>query len=532
MNWRNQSIKTLQSELEQLVYQIAYQLPTCKDYGLPVDRRSALREVEQLLSETLKPGDHGERAELLYLKAQMLTEMGNHQKAAIACRGCESEATRAFFGAKGHSLWLELRLHRIKALGEQKQWLAFERALSEMIGWLAGSSRTMYGRDLSAARYARGLCYQRRGLESDDPQTTQSLLACGLNDLEKVLEQEGLNRAIEAAKDRIALGQKNSIDPKPVIASLWPDVLGLVHFRDLPKETQALFLHGANVRSHGRFFAQQGIYGILFVLALFLIFAFATTQVLGEIFGPLSVIGVLATIPTLFMIAIAVKTIRDLYVYQQRKRKGAIVYGLLITPQILAVRTIEAFSDYTYFWGKSCVRLPLGQIRGSLIDQKPTYAMSGRMRHVEVLIIRYADEQDKLKQVEIPDRFDISVRKIHHLLQALNHDLIGNWQASSGNASIQFERNVGILTGYNGESLHFHWREIDGAALEITLSPENTDQLQSGLYHFDVNVKNNTIELIFLEGFGGTSLRPSRKTLFEFKRYNEPDSCRCSAGCE
>ena len=373
MNWRSQSMEALRSERDQLVFGIEPRLPTFEDFGLQGDHKQALREIEQLISDALKPNDHGERAELLYLKALIFVERRKHQEATFASQECASEATKAFFGSKKHSLWPELCWQRIKTLGEQKRWLPFERALSEMIGWLAGSSRSDHSHDLSAARYARGLCYQLRGLESDDPASRRALLAAALRDLEKVPERDGSDRAIEAARDRIARWQKEPDEPRTLVSSSLPHSMGLVRFPDLPQETQALFLNGANFNSRGRFFAETSPYGILFVLGLFLFFAFVFALGLRGIFGPLSLIGILATVPAIIMVASAVKIVRDLLVYSQKKRAGAIVYGFLIDEEKLAVRTIEAFSDYTYFFGKNSVLLPLGRIRSSWISQKATY---------------------------------------------------------------------------------------------------------------------------------------------------------------
>ena len=86
------------------------------------------------------------------------------------------------------SVLIDLQWQRIRTLGEQQRWLAFERALSEMIGGLAGKScRQDWARDIYAARYARGLCYQLRGLESARLATSPTLLVGGFRSVVGVL---------------------------------------------------------------------------------------------------------------------------------------------------------------------------------------------------------------------------------------------------------------------------------------------------------------------------------------------------------
>jgi hypothetical protein len=177
-------IEALQAELDQLVLRIEPRLPVIEDYGLPRDGKAALREVEQLLAGALRPNEYVDEANLRYLKASLLTELGQRQRANYAL--WKTEALRAFFDSKDQALWLEVRWQRIKMLGEQRRWLPFERALSELIGWIRPSRCEDYSRDLSAALYARGLCYQLRGLTCEDPDTAGALLAAGLNDLEQV----------------------------------------------------------------------------------------------------------------------------------------------------------------------------------------------------------------------------------------------------------------------------------------------------------------------------------------------------------
>lgn len=523
-----QSREALRSELERLVVQIEPNLPTLGDYQLPEDRDAALREIDQLLSEGLRPHEHGERADLLYLKTRILEDPGKRDKgrrdqAEWAGRECISAAARAFFGSGNHSLWTELHWQRIRALGTQRRWLAVERALSEMIGRLAGSSRRRdRAHDLSAARHLRGLVYQLRGLETDHAGMAHALLTAGLRDLEAASGREESRKATEEARRRVArLRNEPSRDDRSrddasrddtsrdEPAPVYP--LGLVRFANLPPSTRSLFLDGANLQSHGRFFAQKSPYGILFPLALFFFFALATTLALGNAFGPLSGVGLAATAPTLFMVTCAVRIARDLRAYSQKKKAGAITFGFLIDQEQLAIRTVDAFSDHTYFFGKNSVLLPLQRLRGVSIRRKPTFANSGRRRTVDELVIRYLDGRNELRQIAVPDRFDRPAKAIRDLLLSLSQDLVGTWR--DGEAALQFDRSTGTCTRHDGKVLSFTWWEIDGAAIEIVPHPDSADDLQAGLYPFDISAKGKTFELEFLEGFGGTTLRRMEKAV-------------------
>ncbi len=518
MSWRRQSIEALQAELDQLVLRIEPRLPTIEDYGLPVDRQAALREVEQLLAGALNPNEYVDEANLLYLKARFLTELGLRQRAKYAL--WNTEALRAFFDSKDQALWLEVRWQRIKILGEQRRWLAFERALSELIGWIRPSRCEDYSRDLSAARYARGLCYQLRGLTCDVPETMGILLAAGLRDLEQVTGPEHVSKAIvpwdrsvaiTVARDSISQWQQDPGNAKAIAPNWMPNTMGLLRFSDWPQDQQAIFLSGANRTARGRFFAEPWPYGILFVLVLFLGLSFAFALGFGGLFtGPFIILRILAYVPAVFMVVNAVRIGRDLWTYRQQKKVGAIVYGFLIDAERLAVRTIEAFSDETYFWGENSVLLPIEQIQGSLISRKATYPSAGRMKHVDVLVIRYRDEWDQLQRVTIPDRFNLPVRKIDDLLQVLKHDLVGTWE-NSGDKKIQFDQDTGTVTDY-GKVFHFRWREIEGGAISVTALPDSTDGFESGIYHFELKAKGSSLELAFLEGFGGRYLKDFKRT--------------------
>ena len=149
-----------------------------------------------------------------------------------------------------------------------------------------------------------------------------------------------------------------------------------------------------------------------------------------------------------------------------------------------------------------------------------------------MLALRYLDEQDELRRIDIPDRFDLPVRAIHDLLQSLNHDLVGRWQSSYGDATIQFNRDSGTFTGYDGQDLPFHWREIDGGALEIVPLSDSVDGLQTGLYHFELSPKGSSFELTFLEGFGGTSVRRLERTDKSSEAALDPARVAARPRCE
>lgn len=512
MNWRTESTEALLSELDGLVQSIHPDLPNPSDYGLPDDSTEALREVEQLIAGALNPNDHGERANLLYLKARFLELADERVDAMLAGRACESEATRAFFGSSNHTLWLELHLRRIKMLGQGRQWLAFERALSQMIGWLAPSSRARQDYNLTTAYYARGLVLQLRGLECDDPRMANILLSAGLRDLEKTNNSERTEQAIDQAKWRITFLQAEHREYEAATSNSSVATIGLANFEDLPEEARNLFLNGANRNTRARFFAEQRLYGIFFELSIFLFLSFVLALGSRQIFGGSSFVASLALIPAVLMVVSTVRIIRKLAAYSREKAIGGLAYGLLIDKEKFAVRTLAAFSGYTYFYGKNGVLLPLERIRSISIGGKPTYAMSGRMRHADVLILRYVDEREELQRIDIPDRFELPVTKIRDLLLTLNHDLVGDWKDSRSNATLRFDQESGMFADYDGKEIRFRWCEVEGGALEVWTFKDDGSRDKAFLHHFEIVARGSLFELIFFEGCCGSSIRQFTRT--------------------
>jgi hypothetical protein len=175
-----------------------------EDYGLPSDGRrpvqenhlkAALQELEQLLAGALRPNEYVDEANLRYLKASLLTELGQRQRANYAL--WKTEALRAFFDSKDQALWLEVRWQRIKMLGEQRRWLAVRAGslrADRLDSPLLAAQTTVATSALPFTPV--GCATSCRGLTCGDRETAGTLLAAGLNDLEQVRGPEHVDKAI------------------------------------------------------------------------------------------------------------------------------------------------------------------------------------------------------------------------------------------------------------------------------------------------------------------------------------------------
>jgi hypothetical protein len=133
------------------------------------------------------------------------------------------------------------------------------------------------------------------------------------------------------------------------------------------------------------------------------------------------------------------------------------------------------------------------------------------MRHVNLLVVDYKDEQGQAQTVSIPDRFELSSKQLHDLLRGWNKDLVGEWGDPHSESMIRFDTDSGVLLGSGSSEIHFRWRHVGAAAIEVEPAPGSDESIEAGLYHYEITAGHGSFELRFFEGFPVRRLSQSSK---------------------
>ena len=515
----------LRSTIREHISAIETKLPSPEDYGLSGPPKSMLGEAKALAG-AVAPDEHGEQAKLLYVRAQLLERLGRHDTARFEGVQCVTAATRAFFGSATSDFWLQLHWRRVHYLGENDEWLACERALSELIGSLRTSSRPERVAACRRALALRGHLLQFRGLACHEADAARALLAAGLRDLEEVADDIG-DQAVAQAERRTAQAEERAsgATTSHSASPTDPRATDSASMGAPPGDVAAIrsrFRQGLTSTAGSFLVPQRNPLGILLMIAFFFGLAIALLTGLWNLPWAGSLTRLLTAIPLFALVAATVRILRDLGNWKRNRRAGLETFGLFLDQHRLAVHTVDAFSNNTYFYGRNGAWIPLERIRAILVRREPIYAMAGRMVKADVLVVRFEDEQGELQSITLRDTFEKKVRRIRDLFRVWSADLLGDWQEERGDGTLCFEPDRCTFTDGEGRTIEFNWRELPGGALELE-SVEPSSDGSKRLLHFELDASESRLDLRLCEGLDHPSGRSFHRSTPEHVSTLAPD---------